>query len=262
MSIGDDDHRRKCDRAQPEFYKSANVFFINLYRGTAKTSMKSSLHWSILSVVTLLLSFQTPQSGAVLANSPSFEQWCQQKDSLPIETKKTVEVMLKKAGSQDCRLADMKLNSLSSIEISDHQITNVKPLASLTNLSVLTLYRNQIIDISPLKNLTKLTELYLSNNKIKDVKPIAELPNLIHLQLDANRIVDVKPLAKLCSLTSLSLSKNQIVDVNPIAELHNLTFLTLSKNQIVDVNSIAELHNLTFLDLGLEFRLKKEKKAE
>ena len=77
--------------------------------------MKSSLRFSIASAAIVILSFQVPQFEVFSANIQSFEQWCLQKDSLPAETKRTVEVMLKTSGTQECRLADVKLNSLTNV---------------------------------------------------------------------------------------------------------------------------------------------------
>ena len=47
-------------------------------------------------------------------------------------------------------------------------ITDISPLAGLTNLSTLRLNSNQITDISPLADLTNLTRLLLGGNKITD----------------------------------------------------------------------------------------------
>jgi internalin A len=52
------------------------------------------------------------------------------------------------------------------LSLSKNQISDIKPLASLTNLTWLWLDNNQISDIKPLESLTKLTDLYLINNPI------------------------------------------------------------------------------------------------
>jgi internalin A len=77
--------------------------------------MKPSLHFSIASAAIVILSLQVAQVDAAPTHHQSFEQWCLQKDSLPVETKKTIEALLNNARSQDCKLADMKLNSLSKL---------------------------------------------------------------------------------------------------------------------------------------------------
>ncbi len=58
--------------------------------------------------------------------------------------------------------AGMIDESGNSLEI----ITDLSPLAGLTNLKDLGLEDNEITDISPLKGLTNLTGLFLDGNKI------------------------------------------------------------------------------------------------
>ncbi|MGB3650819.1 MAG: leucine-rich repeat domain-containing protein [Rivularia sp. (in: cyanobacteria)] len=91
----------------------------------------------------------------------TFTEYCQQKSTLPKETKHTVEVLLKKAGTQDCQQANQKLRSLTELDISHSKVSNLQPLANLTNLTNLNLQHNQISDVKPLANLTNLTNLEL-----------------------------------------------------------------------------------------------------
>jgi internalin A len=129
--------------------------------------MKLFLTFSVVfSVATVLLSCQALKSETIPTNNQSFEQWCQQKNSLPTETRTTVEVLLKKVNTQDCKLADSKLNSLSEIYLDD--ISDVKPLTGLTKLTKLSLKSSRISDIQPLASLTNLTKLYLSENQISE----------------------------------------------------------------------------------------------
>src|SRR4028118_1084260 len=69
----------------------------------------------------------------------TFADWCRQKDSLSPEAKHTVEVLLEKAGTTECDAADRTLSSLTYLFLSYNQISDIKPLASLTNLSLLIL---------------------------------------------------------------------------------------------------------------------------
>ena len=50
--------------------------------------------------------------------------------------------------------------------LGNNQITDVNPLAGVTNLYWLSLNNNQIADVSPLARLTNLKELYLTDNPI------------------------------------------------------------------------------------------------
>ena len=140
----------------------------------------------------------------------TFADWCRQKADLSPETKHTVDVLLKKAGTNECKAADQKLSSLTELKLSGNKIGDIKPLASLTKLTVLMLHDNQIRDIKPLASLTNLQKLHLSDNQISDIKPLSSLTNLTELVLNENKIGDIKPLASLTKLTFLSLGGNPI----------------------------------------------------
>ncbi|MEG4443458.1 leucine-rich repeat domain-containing protein, partial [Microcoleus sp. AT9_B4] len=79
-----------------------------------------------------------------------FANWCHKKASLSPETKHTVEVLLKKAGTTECKAAAQKLSSLTKLKLDKNQLRDIKPLASLTHLDWLSLDNNQIKDIKPL----------------------------------------------------------------------------------------------------------------
>ena len=74
----------------------------------------------------------------------------------------------------------------------------------------LDLWANNISDLTPLAGLTNLGVLYLNDNNISDVTPLAGLTKLTVFDLRYNNISDVTPLAGLTNLTSLYLSWNPI----------------------------------------------------
>src|SRR5919199_1745682 len=122
----------------------------------------------------------------------TFADWCREKDSLSPEAKHTVEVLLEEAETTECDEANQILSSFTELSLyNNNQISDIKPLQSLTNLTELYLINNQISDnqisdIKPLESLTNLTVLSLSDNQISDIKPLASLTNLIALYLGGN----------------------------------------------------------------------------
>ena len=107
------------------------------------------------------------------------------------------------------------LAGLELVGLSNNQISDLTPLASLTNLTDLFLYNNnynnnQTLDLTPLAALTNLTTLGLGNSQINDLTPLAGLTNLTTLRLDNNQIIDLTPLAGLTNLTNLDVN-NQII---------------------------------------------------
>src|SRR4028118_1886206 len=126
----------------------------------------------------------------------TFADWCRQKADLNPEAKHTVEVLLQYAETTECDAADQKLSSLTTLDLNNNQISDIKPLESLTNLKELNLRFNSISDIEPLESLTNLTGLALSDNSISDIKPLQSLTNLTQLELNNNRISDIKQIGR------------------------------------------------------------------
>jgi internalin A len=117
--------------------------------------------------------FQTLIATAATSPKPkSFAQWCSQRRSLPANTKYTINVLLKEAGSNNCQQADTKLRSKIEISLFNKNIVDIQPLAGFSNLTSLDLSGNKIVDIKPLAGLRKLTYLQLAGNKVVDIKPL------------------------------------------------------------------------------------------
>ena len=122
-------------------------------------------------IFTLTLGFYTPKVTAAPIKTPkTFKEWCQQKASLPQETRRTVEALLNVAETQNCSQANQTLTKLTYLYLGENEISDIKPLSNLTKLTSLSLLFNQISDIKPLSNLTNLTFLDLSGNQISDIK--------------------------------------------------------------------------------------------
>jgi internalin A len=131
----------------------------------------------------------------------SFETWCRQRKSVPAATRHTIDILLEKAGSKDCQEVNSLLKTLTTLNLDGNEITDVKPLAGLTNLIEIDLVDNQITNVKPLAGLTNLTSLVLDGNQISDVKPLTGLTNLTILFLKSNpiavKVCPIKP-ASIC----------------------------------------------------------------
>ncbi len=131
--------------------------------------------------------------------------------------------------------------TVTQLNASDMEISDLTGLEHATNLQSLTLSDNQISDITSLATLTNLQILNLSANKLIDVKPLSGLTNLQSLTLSDNQISDITPLATLTNLQSLTLIANQISDVAPLVVLENLQLLFISRNPLEDTTPLASL---------------------
>ena len=78
------------------------------------------------------------------------------------------------------QIKEAKDSGATNLNLNDNNITDLTPLAGLTNLTELWLADNNISDLTPLAGLTNLTELYLPQNSISDSQKAmikAALPN-------------------------------------------------------------------------------------
>ncbi|MFN7523280.1 MAG: leucine-rich repeat domain-containing protein [Aphanizomenon sp.] len=89
-------------------------------------------------IFTLTLGFYTPKVTAAHINTPqTFTEGCQQKASLPQETRRTVEALLNVAETQNCSQANQTLTNLTSLDLRENKISDINPLSILTNLTFL-----------------------------------------------------------------------------------------------------------------------------
>ncbi|MBD2007067.1 MULTISPECIES: leucine-rich repeat domain-containing protein [Cyanophyceae] len=77
------------------------------------------------------------------ATSRTFADWCLNKNKQSVETRRTVDVLLQVAKTQDCKQADKFLSTRITLDLDEKQITDIKPLSSLTNLTQLQLNNKQ-----------------------------------------------------------------------------------------------------------------------
>ncbi len=135
-------------------------------------------------------------------------------------------------------------------EFHTNPISDVSPLAGLTQLTDLNLAGNDVSDVSPLAGLTQLTELYLWDTAVSDVSPLSALTQLTDLNLVRTGVSDVSPLAGLTQLTWLPLAGTGVSDVSPLAGLTQLTELRLGGTGVSDVSPLAGLTQLRRLELN------------
>ena len=84
-------------------------------------------------------------------------------------------------------------------------VTDLTPLAELTELTELLIYETKVTDISPLAKLTKLTTLKIRRTILNDITPLASLTNLRELELILNgELTDITEASDNFNIQSLS----------------------------------------------------------
>ena len=170
-----------------------------------------------------------------------------------------VETALGKAAGDPINPSAMA--RLTYLEARNANISDLTGLEGATNLKELELGRedvgdgswqnsNSVSDLSPLAGLTQLEGLNLRQNAVKDISALAGLTHLTHLSVEETRVSDVSALIRLTNLGALWLDGNQISDISPLAELTQVTRLGIGVNNISDISALAGLTNLTFMRMG------------
>lgn len=131
-------------------------------------------------------------------------------------------------------LTQEKMLLLTRLDANHRGIVDITGLEYATNLTILHLGgRNRITDLRPLANLTNLVKLYVWHTPTKDAIPVTDL--------------DLRPITKLINLEVLSLERNGITDITPLMGLKKLRILQLTHNHIVDFSPLVGLTNLRTL---------------
>lgn len=143
-----------------------------------------------------------------------------------------------------------ELSELESVYLGDNNISDISALKKLKNLKILDLSYNTISNISALEKLEKLTWLCLRGNNIIDISYLSQIYTLNELILDYNKIGSVSSLANLINLKHLDLEGNVIEDISAIGNLMQLNILYLAHNKIREIDALANLNNLELLDIA------------
>jgi len=148
------------------------------------------------------------------------------------------------------------MTNLEWLCLSRNEISDLTPIAGLTNLEHLQIAGNtllsssmrgdgQISDLTPLSGLHSLRHLHLFGNQISDLRPLSNLTNLTYLHIGSNNAIDLTPLSSMANLEQLVLFGNQISDLSPLSSLFNLDHLSASSNPITDWSSVEHVRSVS-----------------
>ena len=144
-----------------------------------------------------------------------------------------------------------ELESLTLLNASHMEISDITGIEILNNLITLRLSHNAINDISPISELLQLKYVDLSYNKIDDVLAITKLKNLYQIDLSHNRITSINSLSSNRSIAWLDLSHNRIKNLYNI-QLPSLRVLDISNNWLFDVEEVNK-YSLDWVDVRYNF---------
>ncbi|PHS18339.1 MAG: hypothetical protein COA78_02405 [Blastopirellula sp.] len=101
-------------------------------------------------------------------------------------------------------------------------------------------YNEEISDLSPLASLTDLKKIWISSPNVTDLSAIAHLTQIEELSLSGSSVTDLSPLGKFENLKELDLQRTQATDISPLFKLKKLSLVHLMGTE-VSKEEIAKL---------------------
>ena len=151
--------------------------------------------------------------------------------------------------NNDKYITKMALDKVQFINLSNKNLSSedLNGLEIFSNLSSIALTNNNITDVSLLSKFKRLSAVYLADNNITDVSVLKDLENLYSIDLSGNK--NVVGYEYLDQLHDLNLSNTNLVVLNDISKNKNLTTLVLSNNTELDYNHLKLPENISNLTL-------------
>ena len=122
----------------------------------------------------------------------------------------------------------------TELQLDGKGLREVGALEEFTEVRTLNLSNNEIGDLRPLMRLSKLETLNLAGNEIQDLRPLLGLPMLKKLDVSDNLIVETATVGAISTLEELNLSGNRIGEFSGLGKLSKLSNLDLSNTGVRD----------------------------
>ena len=119
-----------------------------------------------------------------------------------------------------------------SLDLSFGSIQDITGIQCFSSLNDLMLGKNQVSDLTPLASLTELRNLNLAYNDLfySSLEPLGNLTQLTFLSLEATAVTSLEGLQPLTALQELRVPYNHIEDVTPLLPLTSLQNLSIYGN--------------------------------
>ncbi|CAL5988434.1 leucine_Rich Repeat (LRR)-containing protein [Hexamita inflata] len=142
-------------------------------------------------------------------------------------------------------------NQIVELIVNGCKLACIEGIQNMISLTVLDLSNNELSDLTPLSNMEQLTVLLLNKNRISSLIEISQLKQLKILDVGNNSIQDIKVLSNFQNLEELNISTNQITRIDSLSQVLSLKCLKLKMNKIEDFTPIKSLphYNISWIEL-------------
>ena len=146
------------------------------------------------------------------------------------------------------------ITKMTEVNIAENvSISDLNPLAELTDLRYLNCSNTNVSDINPIRNLNKIKELDISNTKITDISNL-KYANVVQIfKADNININDISVTTFFKDLNNLSVRNTSVYDISALSECVNLRTLNISSTQVNDLSALKGLLTLHDIDASNTF---------
>ena len=130
------------------------------------------------------------------------------------------------------------LTNLHHVYLGGGELSDLSPLAGLTQVEGLRASMNRVAVITPLAGMLQMDRLDLGRTQVRDLTPLKRMTKLTELMLDDTPVDDLSPLVGLAKLERLSIKRTRVTDVSPLKALRKLKFLYVAGSNVASVTSI------------------------
>lgn len=140
--------------------------------------------------------------------------------------------------------------TVSALHMKGNMVTDLSPLAGLTNLRYLYIARNFVRDLTPVETLTNLDTIDCTSNHVQSLTPLLKCTKLVEIYASTNKIEAVGELAELSKLSVLDISYNEVQDITALMMLSGLRQLYVNDNKIQSIQFVPVIASLERLAVG------------
>jgi Leucine-rich repeat (LRR) protein len=140
---------------------------------------------------------------------------------------------------------------MESIDISDFAfISDLSPLAKLSELKTINISGTHVDDLTPIRNLTRLENLVISKTLVHSLDPLRHAINLKSLDVSHTSISDLSPLSAFPSLERINISNTLVEDLSPLTSLILLRDIRLANTPVMDISPLNGLNSCIVIDIS------------
>lgn len=138
------------------------------------------------------------------------------------------------------------LTQLTGVDLGfNENLTDYSPIWGLTNLGTLVLSGSGITSLDGAENLTNLSYIGFSNTEVSDISPLAGLP-LTAIWAGSTNVTDISPFNGNTTISDFAIYDSAIGDITPLTTFTNLSSVELTGVPLTDAD-VAKLGTITDL---------------